>query len=102
MGNVTGIDAVEVETLTAEPQVTITYEIRTTDAAAAREAQATMAAAASSGTGQDALLGDITQALADAGYAVTISSMSAEVEEVQVVEQGDAPPSRPSSNSVRS
>merc|ERR1711967_117152 len=46
LANVTGIDAVEVETLTAEPQVTISYEIRTMDAAAARTAQATMAAAA--------------------------------------------------------
>merc|ERR1712216_135888 len=94
--------AVEVTEIVAEPEVTISYEIRTTDAAAASTAQAAMAAATAGGADQDALLSGITSNLLDAGFNVTISSMSGTVEEVATVAQGEAAPSRtPTSGAFR-
>merc|ERR1711967_165887 len=81
--NVTDIDAVAVQQIEAEPQVTISYEIRTTDEAAAQAAQETIAAASAGGAAQDTLLGGITAELAEAGFVVEISGMTGTVEEVQ-------------------
>merc|ERR1711998_662836 len=62
--------SVAVTEISAEPEVTISYEIRTTDAEAASSAQAAMAAATAGGAEQEALLSGITSNLADAGFNV--------------------------------
>merc|ERR1712070_935681 len=94
--------AVEVTEIEAEPEATISYEIRTTNAAAASSAQAAMAAASAGGAEQDLLLSGITSNLADLGFNVTISSMSGTVEEVATVAQGQAAQSRtPTSGAFR-
>merc|ERR1712195_167775 len=100
--DVEGIGSVSVEEIAAEPEVTISYEIRTTDADAARNAQAVMAAATAGGAGQDALMSGISDTLMSAGFNVTISDMTGSVTEVQTVAQGEAAPIRtPTSGAFR-
>lgn len=92
--NVTGIDPVTVQEILAEPQVTISYEIRTTDGNAAQLAQEVISAAAGGGTAQTDFLTAITEELAEAGLEVTISGMTGTVEEVQTEETGEAATTR--------
>merc|ERR1712070_1163345 len=91
--NVTDIEPVEVQDIEATPQVTITYEIRTTDAATAQAAQEYIAEASSGGAAAEGLVSGITAELAEAGFTVTIAEISGSVEPVQIEPQGDAPPS---------
>jgi hypothetical protein len=91
--NVTDIEPVEVQDIEATPQVTITYEIRTTDAEAAQAAQEFIAEASSGGAAAEGLVSGITAELAEAGFTVTIAEISGSVEPVQIEPQGDAPPS---------
>merc|ERR1712070_104812 len=91
--NVTDIEPVEVQDIEATPQVTITYEIRATDAATAQAAQEYIAEASSGGAAAEGLVSGITAELAEAGFTVTIAEISGSVEPVQIEPQGDAPPS---------
>merc|ERR1711908_134754 len=91
----------------ASPKVTVSYEISSTNASAASEAQATMAAAASSGADQTSLISGITANLAAAGVTVTISNMTGTVDAVQASTPGAAAANAssasrvPTSNTVR-
>merc|ERR1711988_419208 len=86
--------SVEVEQIAAAPEVTVTYEIRTTDAAAATAAQETIAAASTEGS-SSALVSGLTANLADThGVQITITEMTSTASEVRSV--STASPSSPS------
>merc|ERR1711907_910459 len=96
-----------VSAIEAAPEVTISYEISTTDATVASDAQATMAAAAASGTEQTDLIAGITSNLNAAGIVVVISNMTGTVDAVVANTPGAAAAnasqssSRTSSSAVR-
>lgn len=77
-----------VASVSAAPKVTVSYEMSSTNATAAAEAQATMQDAAAAGAGQTALVDGITSSLLTAGVEVNISDMSGTVNQVEATIHG--------------
>jgi len=99
--DVEGVDPVTVDEIEAEQEVTISYQIRTTDATAAAGAQTALAESASAPT---SLTTSLEANLLAQGVTVTIHGMTAEVGEVDTEDTGEdaAAPSSPiSSNAFR-
>lgn len=92
---------VTVDEISADSEVTISYQIRTTDPEAATAAAEALTAAATDETSQTALMTGLNTELAAAGVDVQVNSMTVAQPTVVVEDTGDAAPAttaRPASS----
>lgn len=90
LATVDGIDPVTVTEISAEPEVTISYQIRTVDAARAQQAQTSIAEASAGGDAQANLMSSINSEMAANGVSVNITGMTVAEPVLEVEDTGDA------------
>jgi len=89
---VEGIESVTVRNITAEPEITISYEIRTTDPERAQTAQASIAEASAGVGAQTDFMTEINDAMAENGVSVTITGMTVAEPVLEAEDTGEAAP----------
>lgn len=87
---VEGIDLVTVTQISAEPEVTISYQIRTVDADRAQQAQTNIAEASAGGDAQATLMSNINSQMEAMGVSVNITGMTVAEPVLEVEDTGDA------------
>merc|ERR1711865_1249458 len=88
LATVDGIDPVTVTEISAEPEVTISYQIRTVDAETAQQAQTSIAEASAGGDAQAALMSGINSEMAAVGVSVNITGMTVAEPVLEVEDTG--------------
>lgn len=99
LAEVEGDFDVTVDEISADSEVTISYQIRTTDLEAATAAEAALTAAATDETAQTSLMDGLNTALRERGVDVQVNSMTVAQPTREVEDTGDAATTpRPTSN----